>query len=253
MPLLQSICYVCSYLYIRLVRLSFVLDASTALTLRRELVEAIEQKFPMLPNDDFVWPSLSDHDEDSYIITSVEDDDGRNTILKMYWNTIRTGYVCDHDLDTPNGSRTDTLPHNWTVVNISVADDKNAIFVSRQRADAQPLIFCIPIDRQGRKEEKDDAHFTFKEGIGQLKEILNASDHIAKAAKDVASGDRNGKVAWWAKRTALDRQLQDLLDNIEFCWLGAFKVTRRPSMYIFANCILFRPFYTSREEFPKTN
>jgi len=57
----------------------------------------------------------------------------------------------------------------------------------------------------------------------QFKSILHESDITAKDAKEIAVDAREAKMAWWAKRVALDNQLGDLLGNIEFCWLGAFK------------------------------
>ncbi|GJJ15000.1 hypothetical protein Clacol_009271 [Clathrus columnatus] len=199
-----------------------LLHASAALTLRRELVEAIDQKFPTLLRDDFAWPSLSEHGQYQIPTMLIEEDGDRDAVLKMYWSALRSRYIHDHNLEDVKNNPIDVLPDNWTVINISLTDDKNTILISRQCPTTQPLIFCVPIDRQGRKENENE-HFTFEDGSLKLKEILGQSDQIAKTAKDVASDDRNSKVAWWAKRTALDKQLREFLENIEFCWLGGFK------------------------------
>lgn len=197
-----------------------LLHASTALTLRRELVEAIEQKFPVISRDDLAWSALSSNDEDVSAVASAEFISKEESILATYWNRLRSKYEWPSGLDDAGSA--DVLPNNWTIVNVSVSDDKSTLFVSRQRAKSQPLIFSIPINRQGRKENEDEP-LSFEDGIRKLQDVLGESDRIAKAAKDVASDDRSARVAWWAKRAALDKQLGDILNDIEFCWLGAFK------------------------------
>lgn len=174
---------------------------------------------------------MSDSDENKFTVASDEVINEEESILTLYWNKLRSRYEWPYGLDDTGSI--DVLPNNWTIVNVSIADDKNTIFLSRQRAKSQPLIFSIPINRQGRKENEDEP-LSFEDGIRKLQEVLDESDRIAKAAKDVASDDRNARVAWWAKRAALDKQLGDLLNNIEFCWLGAFKViTLRSIMHSF--------------------
>ena len=37
-------------------------------------------------------------------------------------------------------------------------------------------------------------------------------------------GMYQAKIAWWDSRKQLDQRMKDLVENIEFCWLGAFKV-----------------------------
>lgn len=185
--------------------------------------------------DDLAWSSLSDSDEDKPTATSAEVINEEESILALYWNRLRSRYEWPYGLD--DSGSIDVLPNNWTIVNVSIANDKNTIFVSRQRAKSQSLIFSVPINRQGRKENEDEP-LSFEDGIKKLQEVLDESDRIAKAAKDVASDDRNARVAWWANRAALDKQLGDLLDNIEFCWLGAFKViTLRSIVHSFAKHI----------------
>jgi separase len=154
-------------------------------------------------------------------------DDGYDTNmdLKAYWKAVRDRYHSNQALDTfLSASHIDKLPANWTVVNISITEDKSTMFFSRQRPDREPLLFCVPLERHGRKDESAEEQFLFEDAMRQLEDILQESDQSAKDAKEVPSDNRDAKSAWWAKRVALDKRMRDLLDNIEFCWLGAFKV-----------------------------
>ena len=96
------------------------------------------------------------------------------------------------------------------------------MFVTRQRARQRPLIFCLPL--KGRREGQEDEHLTYDDAITELKEIIRLSDEGAQQAGGVKKDDKAGRVAWWKGRTDLDKRLKELLTDIEFCWLGAFKV-----------------------------
>ena len=170
-----------------------------------------------------IWPGSSNYAN----LDSADIDDGGDTAinLKAYWKSVRDRYHSHHGLDKLGStSHVNLLPANWTVVNISITEDKSTMFLSRQRPDSEPLLFCVPLERHGRKDDSTETQFLFDDAIHRLGDILRESDQSAKDAKDVSSEDRDAKAAWWAKRVALDKQMRDLLDNIEFCWLGAFKV-----------------------------
>lgn len=130
-------------------------------------------------------------------------------------------WPCISPSTTPPLPSVDSLPHNCAVVTITVTDDLATMFVSRQQRDREPLVFCLPLDRQSRRD--GDEAFTFETATAELREIIQASDNAAQTAKTVSS--REGKAAWWAERHALDKGLEELLATIEFCWLGAFKVS----------------------------
>ncbi|KAG8981364.1 hypothetical protein FRB90_007306, partial [Tulasnella sp. 427] len=214
-----------------------LLDVSAAVTLRREMLECIDNKFPNITQaSDVGWPSMNvngsplppshtlarrllftqDSDED--------DEDGDEMNLQSYWQTVKKRYRTE--ILDPAGLAcpiVDMLPEHWTVVNISVTDDKQTLFISRQRARCEPLIFCLPLDRQGRRELGDDEEepLTYERAIEELQDIIRLNDETAKNAKDIQ--DKEGRAGWWSDRGKLDVRLRELLENIEFCWLGAFK------------------------------
>lgn len=63
-----------------------------------------------------------------------------------------------------------------------------------------------------------------EDALHELREIVRLSDEGTRRAVHVKSDDPQARADWWAERAALDKRLQALLENIEFCWLGAFKV-----------------------------
>jgi separase len=122
-----------------------------------------------------------------------------------------------------------TLPNNWTVVNISVTPDKSTLFCCRREGgddSSQPLIFCIPL--KGRREQAggddEEDHLTFDGALSELQDIIQSSNESTKAAIHVKSDDENARSNWWEQRGRLDVRMRELLENIDYCWLGAFKV-----------------------------
>ena len=211
-------------------------DAAAAITLRREMLNVIQHKFPDFSAfDDLQWPlmtpngsplprpSAKSRTETNLLSGDDDDDDVNNKSFKEYWEIVRKKYesqLCDEA--TLLGSHLDILPENWTIMNISIAEDKNTMFVCRQQAHSEPLIFCIPL--KGRRETADDEHLTFDDTLNELRNIIIASDKGTRQAVHVKNDDPKARSAWWAERIALDLRMKELLENIEFCWLGAFKV-----------------------------
>jgi separase len=129
-----------------------------------------------------------------------------------------------------------SMPDDWCAISINVTEDQRTMFISRSQRGRQPVIFTLPLDRQGKREEEDEC-FTLDAALTELRQIISQSDTSARTAKDVDRTDKAAKERWWADRKALDRRLQELLENIEFCWLGAFKVGSTFSLAI-DNCPL---------------
>ncbi|KAG6813285.1 hypothetical protein H0H92_012440 [Tricholoma furcatifolium] len=227
-----------------------LLDASAAITLRREMVETIDHKFILRPNDDMKWPSITNSlpqprptakgGRRLISRTSLhDDDDGEENsdanldegTLKAYWASVRARYQ-DQILDPPSlsSSQVSGLPSKWTVVNISVTEDKSTLFITRHECGSStnaPLMFCIPLkDRRdsGDTEDEEQQLLTFDDAVNELKEIIRLSDERTKAAVNIKPEDREARATWWKERAELDTRLEKLLDNLEFRWLGAFKV-----------------------------
>ncbi|KAI0747689.1 peptidase family C50-domain-containing protein [Daedaleopsis nitida] len=219
-----------------------LLDASTVTTLRREMLEVIRHKFlNMNATDDLQWPlitpngsplppSLRPKPVTRYSNSLLSDDEEPmdDVDLKSYWDAVKKRYESQcFDTQKMSVSQADSLPPHWTVVNVSVTEDRHTMFVTRQRAGKKPLIFCLPL--KGRREGQEDEHLTYEDAIRELQEIIRLSDEGTRQAADVKKEDKAARVAWWKARTELDTRLRELLADIEFCWLGAFKTIFTPS------------------------
>ena len=199
-------------------------DASSAVTLGREMLEAIQLKFPNTSHDDLAWPILSPNGSALPPTKSRKDEDEPDfdEEYREYWKALRKHHsAARFDPELLSRSTVERLPHNWTVVSISVSEDRRAIFVSRQRPNRRPLSFSIPLE--GRREGEEEA-ITFQGALDEFEEIIRLSDETTRSAERVTKTDRRQRCDWWAERTRLDTRLRELLGNIEFCWLGAFKV-----------------------------
>lgn len=223
-----------------------LLDVSTAITLSREMLEAIQHKFPASTMvDDLQWPlasrtgspiSLTQNTAASRFLPrrtsfgselDVSDDetDDEESSLQDYWESVRSKYQSQApDISTLSASQMSGLPPNWTVVHISVTDDKSTLFVTRQHGgnvQAAPLVFCVPL--KGRRDDEEDEHLTFEDALREFNDIVRLSDEGTRGAVHVKD-EPEARARWWKQRTALDTRMRELLENIEFCWLGAFKV-----------------------------
>nr|XP_031857742.1 uncharacterized protein CI109_006837 [Kwoniella shandongensis]KAA5524814.1 hypothetical protein CI109_006837 [Kwoniella shandongensis] len=203
-----------------------VLASSSAITLQRELLEAIDCKFIDAQVDDLKWPTIEavpvpTITSDDSDIEDLDDHDGQ---LRSYWDMIKAKYLAN-PLVSPEPTSLDSLPPEWAVVSINVSEDRNTMFISRHQRSHEPIVFCLPLDRQGRREGEEDI-WTFDAAVAELGDIIKCSNDGARNAKNVSTTE--GKLAWWAERHALDKRMEELCVNIEFVWLGAFKTILSP-------------------------
>ena len=155
------------------------------------------------------------------LLTVTEKSDTEQPYLD-YWLSVRDRYASEGFFKVDQ-SQVDTLPPEWVVVSINVTDDKNTMFISRHQRDHPPLVFSLPLDRQGKRDgEAEEDLFTFEAAREGMRRIIEESNEGARNAKNIQGAE--GRSAWWEKRYDLDNQLKELVANLEFCWLGAFKV-----------------------------
>ncbi|KAJ7598753.1 cysteine peptidase C50 [Mycena floridula] len=218
-----------------------LLDHSAAITLRREMCEAIQQKrLDLQSYDELQWTEISSEgcpaprkidsrgrrlfDPD---LDSDDDEETDDRWLKAYWESLRLKYQSSTlDSSSLSQSHTSSLPSTWTVAHISVTEDKSTLFISRQRGGLanEPLVFCVPLKGRG---EDDDQHLTFDDAFNEFHDIVRLNNESTKAAINVK--DPASRALWWKSRRALDTRMRELMENVEFCWLGAFKtVLSRP-------------------------
>lgn len=163
----------------------------------------------------------SDSDSKSLTEASSGADEVDGGSMRAYWQSLRDKYSSNHLLDHHDIS---ALPPNWVAISINVTEDRTTMFVSRHQADHDPLVFTLPLDRQGKREgEAEEDLFTFDAAVSQLTEIIRESDETSRNTKGITTNE--AKAEWWNKRFDLDRRLKELVTTMEFCWLGAFKVS----------------------------
>ncbi|CAE6405783.1 unnamed protein product [Rhizoctonia solani] len=211
-----------------------LLDYSNATTLRREMLDAIANKDKtIIGGDDMAWPTVN---EDGSSCNkpikkprrpfSPEETPERGDLesdgeeMRQYWDFLKAKYSSP-SFDASMAQQINLLPKHWTVVTINVTDDKTALIVSRQRPDHPPVIFCLPLDRRGR-EGDDEEQFSYDDAVDELTSIIETSDRITHEGVNI-EGNKQAIAEWWSERTILDQRMRDLLENIEFCWLGVFK------------------------------
>lgn len=223
-----------TFLASRVLTCDLCADASSAITLHREMLEAIPHKFSDVNADDLQWPVMSTDGtpvaadlrrrNPSGVPLPLAFDSDENDAQRAYWSSLETKYTSL--VLSPSSLVEDTpkLPPHWTVIHITLTPDKSSMFISRLHgSSSQPLLFCVPL--RGRREtEGDESRLMLEDALHELREIVRLSDEGTRRAAHVKSDDMQARAGWWAERAALDKRLQALLENIEFCWLGAFKV-----------------------------
>jgi separase len=114
----------------------------------------------------------------------------------------------------------DIIPETWTVLSISINENRDELRLARLRANQAPFILTIPLHRHNSRD-LDEEIFGFDEGKEELLNVISLANYSTHDAVDASRKD--AKIAWWEARKALDARLKDLLTNIENIWLGGFR------------------------------
>lgn len=200
------------------------------------MIDCIDTKLLEGPLEDLNWRKVSatgsplrvepnKRRRGALLFQDSDDDEGDedDASLKEYWRDVRERYRAESfDAVSLATSQIGLIPLNWTVVSITLTEDRSTLIVSRQRPDREPLIFYLPINRQDRREDSDEDRFSFDAATEELQAIIRASDETTRNAVNISGKDE--RKSWWAERMALDKQLKMFVENMEFCWLGVFKV-----------------------------
>ncbi|KAL4242854.1 hypothetical protein ABKN59_011524 [Abortiporus biennis] len=277
-----------------------LLDSSAAITLNREMLEAIQYKLRIIDaqQDDLQWPSISPNGSvlpfspqlskgssfkprssqktgirrfpslDNLDISSDDDrsssyDAGGPPSPSTYWEFISQRYqdIMPSSGKSSSNNTPDILPSHWTVISITLTEDKKTLFITRKVSGREPLIFCVPMKgrRSDNDEEEDEeaedevasGNLTFDTAVKELKDIIQLSDEGTRGAIHVKKDDREARIKWWTDRAQLDKRMKDLLENVEFCWLGVFKTILNQQTQLSPDLLSF--FRTRLEEIFKRN
>ncbi|KAM0562555.1 hypothetical protein ACHAPJ_002245 [Fusarium lateritium] len=113
------------------------------------------------------------------------------------------------------------VPHNWSVISVSLSDNHHDLCITKFRAGHSPFILRLPLERANSRDA-DSEIFNFEHGKEEMMEIIRLANETSHSASRDFSV-KGAKTAWWAEREALDERLRDLLSTIETTWLGGFK------------------------------
>ncbi|TLS23353.1 uncharacterized protein PpBr36_06738 [Pyricularia pennisetigena] len=114
----------------------------------------------------------------------------------------------------------DIIPKDWTVISVSLSDNKHDLCISRLQAGHTPFVIRLPLER-ATSRDTDNESFNYQTGRAELLEIIELANASCHDARDMSA--KGAKTAWWAHREELDGRLKGLLDNVEQVWLGGFK------------------------------
>ncbi|KAH6605161.1 cell division-associated bimb [Trichoderma cornu-damae] len=114
----------------------------------------------------------------------------------------------------------DLIPEKWSVISVSLSDNRHDLCITKFQADQGPFILRLPLERANSRDA-DSEVFNFEHGRAELLELIRLANESSHSARDfTAKGERG---AWWAEREALDSRLKRLLVTIETTWLGGFR------------------------------
>ncbi|ODV92847.1 hypothetical protein CANCADRAFT_93747 [Tortispora caseinolytica NRRL Y-17796] len=143
-----------------------------------------------------------------------------------------SGYDCGLELETPISDIEETthcmdsmiesfkekvnaLPDDYTVVSSHVCSYTGDIYLSKYRADSIPYILRLPVARRHSLDAVEEV-LSVDEAIKRLQDIIVLSNVTIK------NDAKLSKAKWWKERYALDKELGNLLWQIEDCWFGSF-------------------------------
>lgn len=114
----------------------------------------------------------------------------------------------------------DLIPRKWSVISISLSDNRHDLCITKFQAGQGPFILRLPLERANSRDA-DSEVFNFVHGRDELLELIKLANESSHSARDFTAKGESG--AWWAERQALDSRLKKLLVTIETTWLGGFK------------------------------
>ena len=112
------------------------------------------------------------------------------------------------------------LPASWLIINLTLSESKDALWVSKIRPGQRPFSLRLPFDRESVADCEDQS-FGFDQGKNEMRDIIREANDSAHNNGDMVR--KGAKTAWWDRRVDLNRRLQDLLTNMQNVWLGGFR------------------------------
>lgn len=113
------------------------------------------------------------------------------------------------------------LPSSWSVIFLGLSEDRSELFVARLAPDRSPFVVRIPLARPDISDT-DHQELDFHFAKAEIQSIITKANDSAHDPRG-SSRDKSVRKAWYAERQSLDKQLGQLLENIENVWFGGFR------------------------------
>ncbi|KAA8897403.1 hypothetical protein TRICI_006747 [Trichomonascus ciferrii] len=114
------------------------------------------------------------------------------------------------------------IPKNWLVVSINVCRDSGNLMISRFEHGRSPFMLSLPLNRHSSRDA-DENSFSFDDGLHILNEIIKKSNASCHSSRTSKINTKEKRKQWWEERHELDKELESLLHDVEYCWLGGFR------------------------------
>lgn len=124
-------------------------------------------------------------------------------------------------------ARLQNLPKTWSVLSLTLTEDKDELLLSKTTAGSDPFLVRIPLHRATDGDGADE--FIFEDAEREMRQIIeaaNTSSHDTRGALDKAT-----RAKWHTDREMLDQRLASLLESIESIWLGGFRGVLSPQTF----------------------
>ena len=132
----------------------------------------------------------------------------------------RSSLGLSSDLTKFRKTYVEMIPKSWSVISISLSENRHDLCITKLQAGHSPFILRLPLERANSRDA-DSEVFNFEHGREELLDIIKLANETSHSARDFAAkGERS---AWWSEREALDSRLKELLETVETTWLGGFK------------------------------
>jgi separase len=114
----------------------------------------------------------------------------------------------------------DIIPQSWSVISMSLSDNRHDLCITKLQANQSPFVLRLPLERANSRDA-DNEIFNFEHGHAELLDIIKLANESCHDARDMSA--KGAKSTWWAEREELDGRFKNLLECIESTWLGGFR------------------------------
>lgn len=116
------------------------------------------------------------------------------------------------------------LPQSWTIMTIDFCPETEDLVISKLNhlLNYEPVYIRLPLNRMLGENVKCKSLLSFKTALDRLSAAIKQSNESIKPEATRNIKTKEDRKDWWRLRFALDLKIKELLNEIEFHWLGAF-------------------------------